>query len=755
MSSALAAWARIVHRWPWPVLAGSSLLLALSVLGVLRGGQLSSTSGYTGPTPSSQAARLIAAQLPSQQPSGASFLLVFTDPRLEVESPTYRAALEAAVAPLARDPRVAQVVTPYGLAGPERARVVSRDGHSALVQVVLRSSGSAAQAAYPGLRAEVHPGPLQVQATGSVALDRAFSTTLEGDLRRAETVSLPVTAILLLLIFASAVAALLPLGVGVLTILGGLGGTYLLAHATTVSQYALNIVTLVGLGVSIDYSLFIVSRFREELGRGSPRPEALATALATAGRAITFSGVTVAIGLGALLFYQGTFMASMGAAGAMVVLLAIVYALTFLPAVLALLGPRVDALRLPGLLPRAGGGGLWRRVADWAMERPLAVLLPSTAVLLLMGSPILGIRLATGGVELLPPQSQARQGYETLTRDFPDQGQDSFTVVVDYPRGSPLEPTRVGRLYDLSRRIAAVPGVSGVSSPVNLGGGLGRSDYQRLYAQPADRLPAAVRAELRTTVGAHIAVLTATTPAPASSQEAHQILRRLRALHVAGATVLVGGAVASDQDTVDYILGRTPAAIGFVIGVTLLVLFLLTGSVALPIKAVLTNLVSVSASFGALVWVFQQGHLSQLLNFTPQPIDPAVLVIMFAAVFGLSMDYEVLLVSRIQEEQQRTAAVGGAIAAGLERSARLITGAAAIMVAVFVSFGLAEIVLIKAIGLGLALAVALDATVVRALVVPSIMRLLGRANWWAPPPLRRLYHRLGTGEVTPPRARAA
>ncbi len=754
MSAALAAWARIVHRWPWPVLAGSSLLLALSVLGVVRGGELSSTSGYSGPTPSSQAARLIAAELPSQQPSGASFLLIFTDPHLEVASPAYREALEAAVAPLARDPRVARVVTPYGLVGPERATFISPDGHSALVQVVLRLTGSAAQRAYPGLRAEVRPGPLQVQATGSAALDHAFSATLEDDLRRAETVSLPVTAVLLLLIFASAVAALLPLGVGMLTILGGLGGTYLLAHATTVSQYALNIVTLIGLGVSIDYSLFIVSRFREELGRGSPRPEALAIALATAGRAITFSGVTVAIGLGALLFYQGTFMASMGAAGAMVVLLAIVYALTFLPAVLSLLGPRVDALRLPGLLPRAGGGSLWRRVADWAMERPLAVLLPSAAVLLLMGSPILGIRLATGGVELLPPQAPARQGYETLTRDFPSQGQDTFTVVVDYPRGSPLEPSRVGRLYDLSQRIAAVPGVRAVSGPVDLGG-LDRSGYQHLYSQPPDRLPATVRAELRTSVGAHIAVLTATTPAPASSQEADHILQRLRALRVAGATVLVGGTVASDQDAVDYILRRTPAAIGFVIGVTLLVLFLLTGSVALPIKAVLTNLVSISASFGALVWVFQQGHLSRLLNFTPQPIDPAVLVIMFAAVFGLSMDYEVLLVSRIQEEQQRTAALGGAIAAGVERSARLITGAAAIMVAVFVSFGLAEIVLIKAIGLGLALAVALDATVVRALVVPSIMRLLGRANWWAPPPLRRLYHRLGTGEVTPPRVRAA
>lgn len=381
------------------------------------------------------------------------------------------------------------------------------------------------------------------------------------------------------------------------------------------------------------------------------------------------------------------------------------------------------------------------------MERPLVALVPSLALLLLTGTPFLGIRLSTGGVDLLPPQSQARQAYRTLSDDFPGQGRTTFSVVVRYPNGSPLEPERVGALYDLSQQIAAIPGVTQVSGPVDPAGRLTRADYQRLYAEPRDRLPEPLQAELRESVGPHIAVLTITSDVPAASDRARQLLQRLRALEVKGAQTLVTGETASDLDAVSYVLARTPPAVGFVIGFTLVVLFLLTGSVALPIKAVLTDLVSISASFGALVWVFQEGHLSRLLNFTPQPIDPAVLVIMFASVFGLSMDYEVLLVSRIQEEQQRTGASAGAVAAGLERSGRLITGAAAIMVAVFVSFGLADIVLIKAIGLGLALAVALDATVVRALVVPSVMRLLGQATWWAPRPLRRLHRWLGTGEV--------
>jgi uncharacterized membrane protein YdfJ with MMPL/SSD domain len=722
VTGAFAAWGRFVHRRRWAVLAGALVVLALSAVGLTHGGALVDNSAVRGGLEAQRAADLVATGVNGQATPGSSFLLVFRSGSLSAGDPAFRDALEAAVAPLRTDARVTAVDTPYNVPGPARAALVSQDGHAALVRVTLRDSTAVAQRYYPTLRGEVHPGPLTVQATGAVPLNQAFNTTLESDLRRAEAVSLPVTLVLLLLIFGSILAALLPLGVGVLTIAGGLGGTLLLAHSVDVSQYALNVVTLIGLGVSIDYSLFVVNRFRDELAAGASREEALATTMATAGRAIAFSGLTVAIGLSALLFYQGTFMASMGAAGAIVVAVAVFYGLTVLPVLLAVLGPRLDRLRLPRRRRTAAGGSLWERLAAGVMRRPLAVLVPALGLLLVAGSPFLGIRLANGNVDMLPPGVEARQAYDALRSDFPGYDQTTFTVVVDYGGGSAAGPTRAAQLDALASRIAAIPGVLGVTP-----GG----------------------------TGAHVAVLNATSGRDASSDGARDILRQIRAQRVDGAHVLVGGATASDVDVIGFIVGRTPLAVGFVVAVTLVVLFLLTGSVVLPVKAVLTNLASIAASFGALVWIFQQGHLSDLLGFTPQSIDPSVPVILFATVFGLSMDYEVLLVSRIQEEYRRTGDNARAVAAGLARTGRLITGAAAIMVVVFLAFGLAQVVLIKSIGIGLAVAVALDATIVRALVVPTVMRLLGRANWWAPPPLRWLYRRAGVAETSFERPEAA
>jgi uncharacterized membrane protein YdfJ with MMPL/SSD domain len=722
MSGGFAAWGRIVHRHRWIVLAGSLLVLVLSAAGLMHGGALVDNNAVRGDLEAQRAASLVDTEVSGKAQTGSSFLLVFRGGALAAGDPRFQGALDAAVAPLRSDSRVTAVDTPYSVPAKARAGMLSGDGHEALVRVTLRDPSPAAQRYYPELRREVDPGSLSVEATGTVPLNQAFNTTLESDLRRAEVVSLPVTLVLLLLIFGSVLAALLPLGVGMLTIAGGLGGTLLLAHATDVSQYALNVVTLIGLGVSIDYSLFVVNRFRDELAAGRSREEALAATMATAGRAITFSGLTVAIGLSALLFYQGTFMASMGAAGAIVVAVAVFYGLTVLPALLAVLGPRLDRLRLP--MPRRddGGRGVWERLAAGVMRRPVLVLAPALGLLVVAGSPFLGIRLANGNVDMLPPGVEARQAYDTLRSDFPGYDQTTFTVVVDYASGSPAAPPRGAQLSALAGRISTIPGVLRVTP-----GG----------------------------TGAHVAVLDAVSSRDAAGDGARDILRQIRSQHVEGAHVLVGGPTASDVDVIGFILGRTPYAVGFVVAVTLVVLFLLTGSVVLPVKAVLTNLVSISASFGALVWIFQQGHLSGLLGFTPQPIDPSVPVILFATVFGLSMDYEVLLVSRIQEEYQRTGSNVRAVAAGLARTGRLITGAAAIMVIVFLAFGLAQVVLIKSIGIGLAIAVALDATVVRALVVPSVMRLLGRANWWAPGPLRWLHRRASVAEVSPERHRAA
>jgi putative drug exporter of the RND superfamily len=712
------AWGRFVYRHRLPVLGLSGVVLVVSIVFTLRGGTLTTGNSLRSSVEAARAQTLINDELGSGQSTGSTFLLIFSSSTHKATDPAFQSAVEAALKPIAQDSAVATVETPYNLPPARAPAFVSKDGHEALAQVLLRSSGVPAQRDYKRLRAEVHPGGLTVVGTGQVPINEAFNSTLESDLQRAEMVSLPIVLLLLLLIFASVVAAALPLGVGVLTIVAGLGGTFLLAHATDVTQYALNIVTLIGLGVSIDYSLFVVNRFRDELAAGASREDALARTLATAGRAITFSGLTVAVGLSGMLFFQGTFLSSMGAAGGIVVAAAVFYGLTFLPALLALLGPRVNRLSIPRLgRRRPEARGFWRATAEAVMHRPLLVLVPALAVLLAMAIPFLHLRLANGDVNLLPANIEARQGYDNFVASFPGQDETTLTVVLHYASGDPSTPARTADQQALAHRIAGFQGV--------------------LRVVPAG-------------AGRHIAVLSAISNRPATSDGARAILRKIRALHASvGGELLVTGQTAFDVDIVNFITSHTPLAAGFVIVVTYLVLFLLTRSIVLPLKAVLLNLASISASFGALVWIFQDGHLSSQLNFTAQSIDPSIPVILFAIVFGTSMDYEVLLVSRIQEEYLRTGDNTAAVSEGLQRSGRLITGAAAIMVAVFCAFALAQVVIIKSVGLGLAIAVALDATIVRVLLVPSVMRLLGNLNWWAP---GRLGRRRQEQQPTPPAA---
>ncbi len=744
-----AGWGRIVYRFRWATLVGSGVLLAISVAGLLMGGTLTSGGPLTSNLESFQAGNLITSELPGNGKQTSTFDLILGSSTMSATDPAFSSAVSDALAPIQGDSRISGMVDPYHATNPQVARaLISKDGHEALVLVTLKSSGQQAWSDYNALRGEVKSSSLTVTGTGFVAINQAFNKTLETDLQRAETVTLPVTLILLVLIFASVIAAGLPLGVGILTIVGGLAGTFFLNRFTDVSQYALNIVTLIGLGVSIDYSLFIVNRFRDELASGHSREDAIATTMATAGRAITFSGITVAVGLSAMLFYQGTFMASMGAAGAIVVAIAVVYGLTFLPALLSIIGPAVNRWRIPSLRgPSRSGGGFWHTLASWVMRRPIVVLIPTTAFLLIAGSPFLSLRMANGNVDMLPTRLEARQGFDKLVADFPGQDQTTFTIVVSYPAGSPLTATRIADQFALVQRIDAIPGVLHTTSIYSLDPSLTTTDYQRLYTGDPSTLPAPAQALLVSTVGKHIVLIEAASNYTVSSDEARTIVSTLRSdPGVSGGKVLVGGQTAVDVDVIKFILDRTPLAVGFVVGATLIVLFFLTGSVILPIKAVILNMLSIGASFGALVWIFQQGHLSNILGFTPQSLDPSIPVILFSIVFGLSMDYEVLLVSRIHEEYVRTGDNTAAVAAGLERSGRLITGAAAIMFTVFMAFGLAEVVIIKAIGVGLAIAVAIDATLVRALVVPAVMRLLGDFNWWAPHPLRWLHQRAGLGD---------
>src|SRR5256712_10416672 len=398
-----AAWGRFVYRRRWPVLAISGLLLVASAFIVVQGGKLQS-GGFIETSESGRASRLIERELP--RAGGGTFTLIFSSDTLSGMSPEFHAAVDSALAPLRKDSRIATIVTPYDGTASDPTQLISKGGHAVAIDVAVKDDLATARDYYPELRALVRSDRLQVEATGVLAITHGFNVVLQEDLQRAETVSLPLALILLLIVFGSVVAALVPLGVGVLAVVGGIAGMFLLNRVTSVSVYAENVVTLIGLGVAIDYSLFITNRFREELRNGLDTEAALAVAIATSGRAITFSGLTVAIGLSGMLFYQGTFLPSMGVAGAIVVASAVLYGLTFLPALLAILGRNVDRLPIPIFQADPSGRGWWHTVATAVMRRPVMVLVPVVAFILLAGSPFLHLRLATGGVAVLPKHEE-------------------------------------------------------------------------------------------------------------------------------------------------------------------------------------------------------------------------------------------------------------------------------------------------------------------------------------------------------------
>src|SRR5436309_5596902 len=487
----LAAWGRFVFRHRWWVFGVSGLLLVAFVFVAAQGGKLES-GGLITTSESGRASQLIERELPRS--GGSTFTLIFSGPTLDAKTPEFRAAVEAALAPLRADGRIASIVTPYDGTVPDPTMLISKDAHAVAVDVAVKDELAIARDYYPELRARVRSDLLQVEATGVLAITHGFNVVLQEDLRRAETVSLPLALILLLIVFGSVVAALVPLGVGVLAVVGGIAGMFLLNRVTSVSVYAENVVSLIGLGVAIDYSLFITNRFREELRNGLDPSPALAVAMATSGRAIMFSGLTVAIGLSGMLFYQGTIMSSMGVAGAIVVASAVFSGLTFLPALLAILGGNVDRLRGPIMQPDPSGRGWWHQIATMVMRRPILVLVPVVAFILLVGSPFLRLRLATGDVNVLPTHEESRAAYDRLVQDFPLGEQTDISVIVEYPSGDPLAPGHVPALVDLAKRIVALPDIKRVNSPLTVDPRLGPSDYAALYGAPRAQLPAQLQA---------------------------------------------------------------------------------------------------------------------------------------------------------------------------------------------------------------------------------------------------------------------
>ncbi|MFN8641423.1 MAG: MMPL family transporter [Candidatus Binatia bacterium] len=722
------ALARLALHRPWQIIALCALVLISAGLVLWHGGRLS--AGTTEGIESGIAQRIIEEKL--AYPGDSSFLILFRGRDVAPGDARFADAVRAALAPLRADPRVRAVLAPDDAPQLVAERLQSSATRSALAVVSLRGDFSTAAAQYPELRALVRAEALDIGFTGNLAFRHDLNVANGRDLLFAELLSLPLALLVLLVVFRSAAAAALSVGIGALAVTTGIAIVTALSHVMDMAVYAINIASLIGLGVAIDYSLFIVSRYRDEMAEGASAADALATAMDTSGRAVVFSGVAVAIGLGSLLFFHGSFLASLGLAAGIVVALSVVAALTFLPALLVLLGRRIDAGRLP--LPQLiDTAGMWHRLATWVMQRPLAVLAPTLAFLLALGLPFVRLTMAAADVRTLPRGIEARDVYEQLKLAFPDQARTRIQLVAQFPGGSAYTPERVGALYDLGQRFKQMPGVVKFEGVVDSDERLSRDYFIADAEMPTDWLPPDAQRMRALVASDNIALLTLLTDfAPASPEARHIVQTIRRDRHIADGTLLVTGATAHDLDITEFTYSRAPWAIGFIVIVTGAALFLLLRSIVLPLKAVVMNLLSITASFGALVWIFEDGHLASLLRFEPAPIDPTVPTLLFCSVFGLSMDYEVLMLSRMREEYLRSGDNTWAVAEGLERTGRLVTSAAAIMVIVFAAFSLASVVVVTAMGVSLALAVALDATLVRCLIVPATMRLFGDWNWWAP-----------------------
>ena len=741
----LAAWGRAVHRLRWWLVALSLLPLTLW-LGVPSDERLDE-SVVPPDMEAVRAVRLLDAELAPRPPS---FGLIFGSTTLHADDPRFVDAVMRALAPLRGDRRVARIRTPWDGSAPD-TRAISADGRRVVVTVEVHGRApafasmvvpSAPPELYTALRGQVRSDTLDVLPFGPMALNHDFTEMVKDDLRRAEVVVLPLVLVFLVVVFGSVVAATLPLVVGLLGVAAGMAVTGLLARVMPVSAYAANVVSMIGLGVAIDYSLFVVSRYREEL-LAHPPPHALARTLATAGRTVIFSGMAVGIGLlGMILLRMGS-VSTIGIASTVVVGFAVLYSLTLLPALLAILGARVNALPLLRRPARLGARSVWHRLASAAMARPWHVLLPVVLGLIVLGLPFRHIHLGTPDISTLPETAESRQGEELLARAFPSLQPNSIVVVVRYPDTAGLTEARVDELYALSRWLAGQAGVARVDSAVDLDPRITREQYRQMAAAPRELLPPPLREALERLVGPHVTVLLVQTPLAVDSHEARALVKRIRRGHPpVAAELLVTGRTAYDVDFVALVSRVAPGAVAFVLAATFVALFLLLGSVLLPLKAVVMNCLSVTASYGALVWIFQDGHLKDWLGFTPGPIEPVIPLIMFCVLFGLSMDYEVLLLSRTHEEFERTHDNDRAVVASLAATGRLITGAALIMATVFFGFGAARAVMIKEMGIGMGIAIVMVATVIRALLVPATMRLLGEWNWWAPRRLRRLWERL-------------
>ncbi|HEX5404057.1 MAG TPA: MMPL family transporter [Pseudonocardiaceae bacterium] len=687
-----ASWGALVFRGRWIVIA---VVLGVTVLGGAWGLGVFGTlhqGGYTDPASRSSQAAALAERTFGRQ-AGDVVVVYTAPPGHTVAEPDVAAAARRVLRSLPAG--AARFVVSYWDSG--SSALVTPDRRHALVSITLTDP-----AEYPTIRHRLDIPGLTAQVGGQVPVQTATSDRSKSDLTRAEAVSLPITLVLLVVLFGSVVAAALPVLVGVLAILGSLGVLRLISLGVDVNSFAPNVVSLLGLGLAIDYGLFTVGRFREELATGADVADAVARTVATSGRTVAFSATLLVIALAGLLVFPIDFLRSLAYGGMSAVAIAALVSVTLLPALLGVLGHRVDRLAVPWR--RSAGESTWlRRLAGVVLRRPVAFVLPILAVLLLLGAPFLSVRFGAADEKQLPPGDPTRQAAQAIGTYFPGSGDNAAQIVL---RG-PGDPQR------FLVRAGKVPGVATV---------------------------------LRGPTRDGVTVLNATLVGDPLGDEAENAVRALRALPAPAHTeVLVGGFAATVVDSVKSIVDRVPLMVGILVAATLALMFLAFGSVLLPIKAVLMSTLSLGATFGVLVAVFQLGHGAGLLGVTPEPVQPGMIVLIGAVVFGLSTDYETFLLSRMVEAHRAGATTRDAIRTGLVATGRTISSAALLLIVVTGAFALSPLATMRFLGVGMIVALLLDATVVRLLLVPAVLRLLGESAWWAPRSGHRGRHGPGPG----------
>jgi RND superfamily putative drug exporter len=629
-----------------------------------------------------------------------------------------------------------------------------KDGYTTFVVVGFDEDNSHAQQAMPAFRQLLPPsgsGPAHAYLTGSPETFLEYNHITQQDVESAERISLPIALVVLLIVFGTLIAGLMPLMLALVAVPVALAVIYAIAVHTWTSVFVLNVATVIGLGISIDYSLFMTRRFREELARGRSVQDAVAWTVATTGEAILFSGLTVMIGFCALFLIGIPFMSSFAIGGAITVGAAVLAALTLLPAVLGILGARINALRMPllGRLmvstanpDREGGRGFWHGWALAVMRRPIIVLLFSAALLVALSWPIFSMSVSSYGASSLPSSAEAQRGFAILDQQFGTANSNPIYVVVQTRDGSSmLTSDNLARLNTLTAWLGDQTHVTGVTSllqPPETPGRSSPTESQLVQSYTTGAYassPGLSRLVSATTFG-DLTVVTLATDTKLDSPAGTGLIDTLRAgdnAQAGGLRVQIGGTQALSLDFTRYLYGNFPKAILFILAATYILLLLMFRSLLLPLKAVLVNVLSLGASYGVLVFVFQWGHFANVLDFTSSGnLDSTIPILIFCILFGLSMDYEVFLLSRIREEWLRTGNNRQAVALGLEKTGGVITNAALLFVIVTGSFTFTRLLTTKELGLGMTVAVLVDATIIRTLLVPAAMRLLGRWNWWLP-----------------------